>query len=134
VAENQTVTLKATGALASGANNGAKQDNKSWRGVTLFVDVSAGSGTSPTLVVKLQEWIPGSAAGAGEWVDITGATTATISVSGATQAQFTVYPGCIASANAYINRPLGEHWRYVATVGGTDTPTVTCSIHAQLHI
>jgi hypothetical protein len=126
VAENQTYTVKTTGVLASGAHNGNAQDNKSWRGVTLVVDVTAGTGTSPTLVVKLQERV-----GADTWVDVTGATTATISNMASTAA-FTLYPGVTVGSNTGVSRPLGEHWRYVATVGGTDTPTVTCSIHAQM--
>lgn len=130
--ESKTYTLKTTGALSSGANNGTEQDNKGYRGLILVADITASTGTSPTLTVKLQERIPGANAGAGRWVDVTGATTAAIDASSAGATSLVVYPGCTAATNVTVNRPVGEHFRYVATVGGTSTPTVTCSIHAQM--
>lgn len=124
--------LKTTGALSSGATNGNREDIGSARGLILYADITASSGTSPTLTVKLQEWIPQANAGAGLWVDISGATTTAIDASSDSTTTLVVYPGCIASANAVVNRPVSEHFRYVATVGGSSTPTVTCSIHAAL--
>ena len=132
MAENETYPLLQSSTLASGANNGTKQDSTGYRGLILVVDITASTGTSPTLTVKLQEYLPQGNAGAGRWVDISGATTTAIDASVAGATSLVVYPGCTASANVQVNRPVGEHFRYVATVGGTSTPTVTCSIHAQM--
>ena len=129
---NETYPLMQSATLASGANNGTKQDSGDARGLVLVVDITAATGTSPTLTVKLQEYLPQGNAGAGRWVDVTGATTAAIDAETAGATSLVVYPGCIAATNATVNRPIGEHFRYVATVGGTGTPTVTCSIHAQM--
>jgi len=132
VAENETYPLLQSGTLSSGAHNGEKQDSTAYRGLILTADITASTGTSPTLTVKLQEYLPQAAAGAGRWVDVTGATTAAIDAGTPGATSLVVYPGCIAATNTYVNRPIGEHFRYVATVGGTSTPTVTCSIHAQM--
>ena len=132
MAEPETYALLGGTTLASGANNGDKESNKGHRGIILVVDITASSGTSPTLTVKLQEFLPQGNAGAGRWVDITGATTAALDATQTGATSLVLYPGCIASANAQVNRPLGEWFRYVATVGGSDTPTVTASIHAQM--
>jgi hypothetical protein len=132
MAENETYPLMQSATLPSGATNGDKQDSTGYRGLILVVDVTAATGTSPTLTVKLQEYLPQANAGAGRWVDIAGATTAAIDAESAGATSLVVYPGCIAATNTVVNRPIGEHFRYVATVGGTSTPTVTCSIHAQM--
>lgn len=132
MANPETYTLLGGTTLASGANNGTKQQNKGHKGIVLVVDITSATGTSPTLTVKLQEFLPRGNAGAGRWVDISGAATAAIDATSAGATTLVLYPGCIASANAVVNRPVGEWFRYVATVGGSDTPTVTASIHAQM--
>ena len=130
--QNETFPLLQSSTLSSGANNGSRRDSTGYRGLILVVDITAATGTSPTLTVKLQEYLPQGDAGAGRWVDITGATTAAIDAESAGATSLVVYPGCAASATVCVDRPIGEYFRYVATVGGTSTPTVTCSIHAQM--
>lgn len=132
MAQNELKPLLKSTTLSSGANNGDKQQNRDGRGVLLEVDITAATGTSPTLTVKLQEFFPSANAGAGRWVDITGATTTALAADGggAGATKLIVYPGVTVSANAAVSRPVSEYWRYVATVGGSDTPTVTCSISA----
>lgn len=128
--QNQLTTLAKSATLPSGATNGDRQQNKGGRGILVAVDITASSGTSPTLTLKLQEFFPGANAGAGRWVDITGAATAAIDATQVGTTKLIVYPGVTVASNAAVSRPVSEYWRYVATVGGSNTPTVTCSFHA----
>lgn len=128
--QNQSMTLAASATITATTTNGAKQQNKGCRGVILVVDITGHSGTNPTLTVKLQEWIPGVTTGSG-WRDITGATTTALDATSHGPTALTVYPGVTVAANAAVSRPLGEYWRYVATLGGTGGPSVTCSFSAQ---
>lgn len=127
MALNRSIAVKASAAVGTSAASDTFT-NRDCRGLSVIVENTAGSGTSPTVTVKLQEYV----AGAG-WVDVTGATTTAIAGGTPATNTFVVYPGCIASANAYINRPLGKVWRLYWTIGGSDTPTVTFSVDAQLH-
>ena len=71
--QNKTFAIKASSAVGSAGGNSATFTNRDSRGVTIVVKNTAGSGTSPTVTVKLQENVPGAG-----WVDVTGATTAAI--------------------------------------------------------
>lgn len=105
--------------------NSADQTNLHARGVKLFLNVSAVSGTSPTLDVKLQAKDGIS----GVYYDIAGAEmTQKIAV---TKDDLVIYPGATATANRSVSSILPKTWRVVATIGGTDTPTFTFSLGAS---
>jgi hypothetical protein len=110
-----------------GTGNSASYTNRDCRGVAITVKNTAGAGTSPTLTVKLQEQFSGAG-----WVDVAGATTAAIAAGTPATTTFVLYPGVTVAANAGVSRPLAKAWRLFYTIGGTATPTVTCSIDAAL--
>lgn len=105
--------------------NGAAHRNNTARGLHLVVDVTAVSGTTPTLVVTIEgfDTISGKA--------YTLLASATINSTGTTVLK--VYPGLTASANVVANDILPEFFRISWTVGGT-TPSFTASIAASLII
>lgn len=104
------------GSYAAGTNNGAAFTIDGERGANIWVDVTNANGGS--LVVKLQQQSPG-----GNWVDVTGAATASIATTGGTLVK--IYPGITAAANATVNIVLGGGvYRLVATV---TTATMTFS-------
>jgi hypothetical protein len=123
----RTIAVKASGAVGA-TGNSADYTNRDATGITVVVKNTAGSGTSPTVTVKLQEYY----AGAG-YVDVAGATTAAIAGGTPGTTQFTVYPGMTVGSNSGVSRPLGKTWRIVWTIGGSATPTVTFSVDATLH-
>ena len=128
MAQNRTIAVKASGAVGAAGGNSATYTNRDCKGVTVIVKNTAGSGTSPTVTVKLQEYADGAG-----WVDVTGATTAAIAAGTPATNQFTVYPGMTVGTNTGVSRPLGKTWRLAWAIGGTSTPTATFSVDAQLH-
>lgn len=121
---NYNQVIEASSQKSSSAA-GTTQTNRDARGVVLSIKTTASSGTSPTLVVKVQ----GSANGT-DWYDITGAATATINTN--TTTILTVYPGTTAVANQVIALPLPRLWRIYWTIGGTGGPTYTFSVDAAM--
>jgi hypothetical protein len=114
---NTNVTTGDTGAKTA-TFNGATQTNHNAAGATIVINMGTVSGTSPTLIAKIQ----GSADGGTTWFDVPGAVTPTISASG--QYLLHVYPGVTPVANAAVSFPLPRTWRLVYTIGGT-TPSFT---------
>lgn len=105
--------------------NGATLTNVTSKGATVVLHLGVVSGTSPTLVIKLQ----GSADGGTSWFDLPGATTATITTTGDYGIQ--IYPGLVTVAGvtttattAQVSGLLPKTWRVVYTIGGT-TPSFT---------
>jgi len=126
---NQHVTIFASGAKGSGANNSNPVTNHSGKGAMFWLDITAVSGTSPTLDVKIQ----GYDQTGGDWIDLAAnvagnAAYAFAQKTGAGQDQLAVYPGLTASANAVCTGIIPNQIRAVATVGGSSTPTVTFSL------
>jgi hypothetical protein len=113
-----------TGAkIATG--NGANQTNATSKGAHIILNLGAVTGTTPTLVLKIQ----GSADSGTTWFDVAGATTASLSATGVYG--IIVYPGLFNIAGiattatvAQTNATLPRTWRTVWTVGGT-TPSFT---------
>ncbi len=100
--------------------------NEGHRGIELYLDITAVSGTSPTLDIKLQ----GKDETSGKYFDVPGAAFA--QKTGTGQATLTIYPGIAESANVSVSDILAGMFRFVATIGGTDTPTFTFSLGANL--
>lgn len=90
-------------------------------GGVFFLNISAASGTSPTLDVKIQHKDPIS----GEFVDVPGASFAQKTATGTDS--LTIYPGVAETANRSVSDILGDEVRAVATIGGT-TPSFTFSL------
>jgi hypothetical protein len=118
------LTTGDTGAKTA-TGNGATLTNVGNKGVQVLVNMGVVTGTTPTLVLKLQ----GSVDGGTNWYDIPGAITASLTATGLYG--ITVYPGIAATAGvattgttATASQVLPRTWRTVWTVGGT-TPSFT---------
>ena len=119
----EAVTVFASAARTATTTNSSDQSNDpQQKGVRLFLDLTAVSGTSPTLDLKLQVKDPVSA----KYEDMAGAAFAQKTSTG--QDIITIYPGIAETADESISDILGSVWRVVATIGGTDTPTFTYSL------
>lgn len=94
-------------------------------GATFFFDVTAVSGTTPSLTLKLQAWDTTS----NKFVDVAGATTASITATGTVA--LAVSPGITVVANAAVAAQLPFAWRIVWTITGT-TPSFTFTASAHL--
>lgn len=116
-----------TTALASAertaTTNGGDLTNVFARGVRLHLNISAASGTNPTLDVKVQTKDSVSAA----YVDLTGAAFAQKTTTGSDD--LVIYPGIGETANRAVSDALSRTWRVVATIGGTN-PSFTFSVGA----
>lgn len=121
---NTAVSVEASSAKAASGNSATALTNHNGSGVHLFVNVSAVSGTTPTLAVRVQVQDPVSSS----WVDLPGAATANITATGLTL--LTIYPGATVAANSAVSLPLPRTWRLAWTIGGT-TPSFTFSVGAQ---
>jgi hypothetical protein len=116
------ITLTAAGA---GTTTSGKKLNQSSKGIKLVIDITALSGTLPTLTVTLRGYDP------------TTGKSYTILASAALAAQATtvlsVYPGLTAASNLVANDHLPLHWDVSVLVVGT-LPAVTANITATLLI
>lgn len=101
-------SAEASAARTTSGNSAAALTNASGRNAHFFVNVTAVTGTSPTLVVRVQLQDP---VGLG-WIDLPGAATATITGTGLT---------LLTVAN------LPRTYRLAWTIGGT-TPSFTFSV------
>jgi hypothetical protein len=102
--------------------NSNPQPNEKWRGVRLFLKVTATAGTTPTLDVKLQEYNHE----ADTWIDITGAAFA--QQTGAAELDLVVYPAVTVVANRAVSTVMPRTWRAVATLGADADETATYSL------
>lgn len=128
VGQNSEVTLFSSAARAEGDSpfTTADQSNTYARGVEVFLDVTAASGTSPTLDVKLQAKDPAS----GSYFDIPGASFA--QQSGTTSLALTVYPGVAETANEGVSDVIPKTWRAHAAVGsGSSDGSFTFTLGAS---
>lgn len=96
---------------------------KGAKGAKFFLAITAVSGTTPTLALKIQEKDPIS----GNWVDVNGAAFA--SKTAVNTDTLEVYPGVAAVAGRRVSGVLGKTIRAFVTIGGT-TPSFTCSLAA----
>jgi hypothetical protein len=93
-------------------------------GLTLFLNCTAVSGTTPTLTVRLQVLDQVSNA----WMDVPGASFIAITVPGT--ATLTLFPGAASTPNVSVNQTIRNIFRAAWTIGGT-TPSFTFSVGAQ---
>lgn len=114
-----TSTSGATLAAAAVGGNGTDISTGGRIGCKLVIDVTAISGTTPTLTVTLQGKDPVS----GKYYNIlSSAAISTVSTT-----VLTVYPGLTAAANATASDILPGTVRVVTAVAGT-TPAVTATV------
>lgn len=119
-------TLEPFGILSSAARTTDTDSSQlqltTQRGIRLFIDITAISGTGPSLTVKVQVKNPLS----NGWVDLQDATTAALNAVGLTT--MSVYPGMNQSANVRISTAMSSDFRVRCTIGGVGT-SVTFSVH-----
>jgi hypothetical protein len=120
--------LSSATAAGSGATNGADRTLRSGRGITFVVKTISGSGTSPTVTVKLQ-----GKTQTGDYYDIPGATTTALPAGTPAVTALTVCPGITAANNAAVNLPVPVTYRLVYTIGGSATPTATFAVDVIEH-
>lgn len=104
---------------ASAGVNGSDIANSSAKGVKVVVDVTALTGTSPTLTVTIQ----GKDTASGKYFTLLASSA--LSATGTTV--LTVYPGLTAAANSKADDILPDTFRVISTIGGT-TPAVTATV------
>jgi hypothetical protein len=105
--------------------NGSDVNNWRHRGIRLWLDITAVSGTVPVLDVKVQSKDHIS----GKYVDIPSAAFA--QKSGVGSDDLLVYPGVAETANRSVSDVVPKTFRVVATIGGT-TPSFTFSLSGEL--
>ena len=114
---DEVLTLTAASANATSATI----TNPNFRGVRVGINVTAISGTSPSLTVSIVGVDP-----------VTGSTftllqSAAISATG--YSTLLVYPGITATSNEKADDVLPFNWQITAAIGGA-SPSVTASITA----
>lgn len=112
------ITLSA----ASAGATGTQLDATNYRGLLLFINVSAISGTSATLTVTIKG------------LDSNGNAYTILASAGLTATGLTVlrvYPGLTVSANTIANDVLPVSWRVDTAISGT-SPSVSATISANL--
>lgn len=108
-----------THTAASAGVNGGDLANTSHRGVKVVVDVTAISGTAPTLVVTIQ----GKDNASGKYYTL----LASASLTATGTVVLTVYPGIGVTANVSASDVLPKTYRVITTIGGTG-PSVTATV------
>lgn len=108
---------------ATASANGGDQDNFVGKGLHIVVDITAVTGTSPTLVVTVEGKDPLS----GKYYTLL--ASASLTATGTTVLK--VSPGLTAAANTVANDVLPRIWRVKTTIGGT-TPVWTGTINASV--
>ena len=101
-------------------SNGADQKSSAG-GMRFFLNITAASGTTPSLTVSIQSKDPLS----GVYVNLPGASFP--AQTGVGSAELTVYPGIATAANAEVAQVLSGTFRAVATISGT-TPSFTLTL------
>lgn len=117
--------LDASAARTASGTGSANLEGDFVRGAVFLVDVTAVSGTTPTMTVRVQYTVDGVT-----WHDLDTANAQTASITATGKHVFTVYPGTTAAANSVANRPLPSRHRLAWTIGGT-TPSFTFSTAAD---
>lgn len=117
---NHEFTLFDSSARTATANS-SDQENLAAKGIWLALNITAASGTTPTLDIKVQRKCPLSDV----YYDVVGGAFAQKITTGSDD--LIIYPGITAAANRAVNSALASRWRVVATIGGT-TPSFTFTV------
>ena len=120
---NANAVLTLTAANAASAPTSPDIDTGQFAGVFVYINVTAISGTTPTLTVTIQ----GKDDISGQYHTIL--ASAAINATGLTVLR--VYPGLTAVANATANDVLAKTMRITTAIGGT-SPSVTATISSVL--
>lgn len=104
--------------------NSSDLDSEGFKGVRLYLDITAVSGTAPTLNLKVQVYDEGS----NSYIDLPNASFAEKSSTGTDM--LTIYPGIAETANQAVSTVIGPQYRVVATIGGA-SPDFTFSLGAD---
>lgn len=115
-AQLQALSAASAGVIGPDLNNRSGD-----RGILVYIDITAISGTSPTLTVNLE----GKDEFSGKYY--TFLQSAALTAVGVTVLR--VYPGLTAAANLTANDVLPGMYRVRTTIGGT-SPSVTATINA----
>lgn len=102
------------------SGTGVTATNYNGTGCLIFLNVTAASGTTPTLVFKVQI----SPDNGTTWFDMDATNAASASLTAAGTSIIRVYPGIVGVAAGQCNNPLPRIWRLAWTIGGT-TPSFT---------
>ena len=121
MAENRTVTIRSSSALGATAATDPVASHGA-RGIIIYMEITAVSGSSPTLDSKVQAY---DALG-DVWHDITGAVFAQKTGTGSDY--LTIYPGRGETANEAVSEVSPAIIRVHNTIGGSSTPTVTFTL------
>lgn len=113
----QSATIKHVAATVG--TNSPDLAGGSGRGLIVFADVSAITGTAPTLIVTIQGKDPVS----GNYYTIL--ASAALTATGTTVLR--VFPGLTAVANATVNDILPPDFRIITAIGGA-TPAVSATV------
>lgn len=119
VADTTTCTGGSAGQFCSAA-----QTNTYWRGVRLFLNVTA-EPAAAAATCKMQNYDYTSTT----WQDIPGAAFATIDDVTSDDVNLTLYPGVAETANVSVSDVLGRQWRVHCAVTQS---SLTFSIGAHL--
>lgn len=121
----QNIVVVPAGAQAATFNSSDFEMPTGGVGLILFLNISAATGTTPTLDVKVQ----GKDSISGNYVDVPGAAFA--QKTGTGTSALVIHPAITASTNVAIAQVVPKTFRVVSTLGGT-TPNFTMSISANL--
>lgn len=89
--------------------------NPGYGAMELFLHCTASSGTTPTLDVKVQEYVSGLDA----WVDLPGAAFAQLTAVTSAPVRMLVALGVTAATATHVNQAPPRLFRVFADVGGT---------------
>lgn len=103
---------------ASASGNSPDQTNFNGRGLKVVINITALTGTSPTITFNVQGKDPVS----GQYFNML--TSTALNATGLTV--LSVYPAITTSANLAVSDILPRTWRLAWTIGGT-TPAVTAT-------
>ena len=120
---NAQALLTLTAANAAAAPTSQDIDVSNYGGILLYINITAISGTSPTLTVTIQ----GKDDVSGQYHTIL--ASAALTATGMTVLR--VYPRLTAAANLTANDVLAKTIRITTAIGGT-TPAVTATISPVL--
>ncbi len=115
---NRELTVLAAAARLS-TFNGVDINQRAFRGIVLYIDVTVATGTTPTLNIDFQTKDPVSG------FYVTHASFAEITA--VTERTIIILPEIVESGSVRFSRVVGQTWRLVYTIGGT-SPVFTFSV------